>query len=241
MDTTQETALINGRPLKYRIRRSKRARRVRVQVCRREGVVVVLPWRATRRILPELLADWGDWLDTKADELGVRLGPHVKQYATGSVLTILGEPCRIELGPAATGRRASRVERVGDTLVLSLRAADVFDTRPVLEKYLREVARNDLTTRTAYWAGRLDLHPARVIVGERTSRWGSCSRTGTLSFCYRLVMAPDHVVDAVVAHELCHLRHMNHGRGFYALLDRVCPWHREADAWLRDNQDDLIL
>ena len=104
-----------------------------------------------------------------------------------------------------------------------------------------QVARNDLLTRTRYWAERLDLHPSRIIVGERTTRWGSCSRRGTLSFCYRLVMAPPHVVDAIVAHELCHLRHWNHGKGFYDLLDKVCPWRREADIWLREHDDDLLL
>jgi len=241
VDAVLETTLINGRPLKYRIRRSKRARRVKVQVCRRDGVVVVLPWRTSRAIMPDLLAEWGEWMDTQAEQLGVRLGPQVKQYAGGSTVNILGEPCLIEVRESGTGGRVSRVERVGDTLVLSLQPADVFDIRGVLEKYLRKVARNDLTTRTRYWSGCLDLYPQRVVVGERTTRWGSCSARGTLSFCYRLVMAPPHVVDAIVAHELCHLRHHNHGREFYALLDAVCPWRGEADTWLRKHHDDLLF
>ncbi len=236
-----ETTLIKGRPLKYRIRRSKKARRVRVTICRRDGVVVVLPWRVSKAIMPELLADWGDWMDTKADELGIRLGPQIRQYATGSTIMILGEPCLIEVRNLPPESRRTKVERLGDTLVLTLKPADVFDTRSVLEKYLRKVARNDLVTRTEYWAERLDLHPTRIIVGERTSRWGSCSDSGTLSFCYRLVMAPPHVVDAIVAHELCHLRYMNHGQKFYALLDAVCPWRAEVDDWLRIHHDELLL
>jgi hypothetical protein len=222
------------------VRRSRRARRAKVQVCRREGVVVVLPWRASRALLPDLIADWGGWMDAQAERLGVRLGPQVRRYGTGSTLVILGEPCLLEVRDAGQ-RRTSRVERIGDTLVLQLVPRDVFDTRPVLEKHLRRLARNDLVTRTAYWADRLGLYPQKVIVGERITRWGSCSRRGTLSFCYRLIMAPPFVVDAIVAHELCHLRHMNHGRGFYALLDTACPWHREADAWLKAHHDDLIF
>ena len=81
----------------------------------------------------------------------------------------------------------------------------------------------------------------RLVIGERRSRWGSCSRRGTLSFCYRLVMAPPETIDAVVAHELCHLVHLNHSRRFYALLDRVCPGHREAMDWLADHHDELQL
>lgn len=240
MAYSEATALVNGRPLKYRIRRSKRARRAKIEVCRRDGVVVVLPWRASAAVISALLDDWGGWMDAQAEKLGVRLGPQVKQYATGSTINILGEPCLIEVRGAAAGQRSSQVERLGDTLILSLKPDDVFDTRAVLEKYLRRVAGNDLRTRTTYWAEHLGLYPSRVIVGERTTRWGSCSPRGTLSFCYRLVLAPPHVVDAIVAHELCHLRHMNHGKGFYALLDSVCPWRREADAWLRRHHDDLL-
>ncbi len=241
MTTQLETTLINGRPLKYRIRRSKRSRRVKVQVCRQDGVVVILPLRTSKKILPGMFADWGNWIDTKAEELGVRLGPQVKEYATGSTVMILGEPCLIEVREMPAGRRRSWVERLGDTLIMHLKPADVFNTRPVLERYLRQVARNDLVTRTRYWSERLGLFPARVIVGERKTRWGSCSRQRTVSYCYRLVMAPPHVVDAIVAHELCHLRHMNHGKGFYALLAESCPWYEEADAWMNTHHDTLLL
>ena len=106
---------------------------------------------------------------------------------------------------------------------------------------MRSLARRDLTARTAHWAETLDLHPRRVMVGERTSRWGSCSRQGALSFCYRLVMAPPRVADAVVAHEVCHLAHLDHGRRFWALLDSACPWHRDANRWLQDHEDELII
>ena len=64
---------------------------------------------------------------------------------------------------------------------------------------------------------------------------------GTISYCYRLVMAPPEVIDAVVAHEICHLAHLNHSRRFYALLDKVCPDHRARMKWLVDHHDELQL
>lgn len=234
-------ALIKGKPVHYRVRRSRRARKMGVQVCKRDGVVITLPQRVGLKVVPELLEHWADWIDTKADEYGVRHGPQVRRFSTGSVISILGVPRRLALTNLPNGRKRPVIDLVDDSLTLALAPADVFDVRPVLEKYLRRLARQDLTERTTRWADRIGLFPGKVIVGERTSRWGSCSPRGTLSFCYRLIMAPPEVIDAVVTHEICHLAHLNHSRRFYALLDQVCPGHREAMKWLREHEDDLML
>lgn len=234
-------ALIKGQPVRYRVRRSRRARKMGVQVCKRDGVVIVLPHRVALKVVPELLEHWGDWINAKADELGVRHGPVVRQYATGSEILVLGRPRRLEITHLAADRKRPVVALEGDTIKLALAPADVFNVRPVLENFLRRLARRDLTERTNLWAERLGLFPRRVIVGDRSSRWGSCSSKGTISYCYRLVMAPPEAIDAVVAHELCHLAHLNHGKRFYALLDRACPGHRDSMKWLVQHHDDLQL
>ncbi len=234
-------ALIKGKPVRYRVRRSRRTRKMGIQVCKRDGLVIILPERMGLKVVPELLEYWADWIDTKADEYDVRQGPRVRQFATGSVLSILGKPRHLAITNLPNGRKRPVIDLTDDSLTLALAPADVFDVRPVMEKYLRRLARQDLTERTAIWADRIGLFPRKVIVGERTSRWGSCSARGTLSFCYRLIMAPPEAVDAVVAHEICHLAHLNHSRRFYALLDRVCPGHRESMKWLREHEDDLLL
>jgi len=236
-----ETTLIKGRPLSYRVRRSRRARKMGVQVCKRDGVVIVLPQRVALKVVPELLEHWADWLDEKVDEFGVRNGPEVKQYATGSEILVLGRPRRLVITALPTDRKRPRFDLTEEVLVLEIPPADIFDPRPAIEKYLRRLARPDLNARVYKWGAEIGLYPNKVIIGERTSRWGSCSPRGTLSFCYRLVMAPPRVIDSIVAHEICHLAHMNHSRRFYALLDAACPWHREAGEWLKANHDDLHI
>jgi len=233
--------LIKGKPVRYRVRRSRRTRKMGVQVCKRDGVVITLPARVGLKVVPELLEHWADWIDAKADEYGVRHGPQVRLFSTGSVIPILGVPRRLAITGLPEDRKRPVVDLADESLTLALSAADVFDVRPVLEKYLRGMARRDLAGRTALWADRIGLFPGKVIVGERTSRWGSCSARGTLSFCYRLIMAAPEVIDAVVAHEICHLAHLNHSRRFYSLLDKVCPGHRESMTWLREHEDDLLL
>jgi len=233
--------LIKGKPVRYRVRRSRRARRMGVQVCKRDGVVIVLPQKVGLKVVPELLEHWADWIDAKADEYGVRNGPRISQYATGSEILIFGRSRRLAITNLPDGRIRPVIDLTDDSLNLALAPADVFEVRPVLEKFLRRLARPDLAERTAEWADRIGLFPRRVIVGERTSRWGSCSVRGTISYCYRLIMAPPEAIDAVVAHEICHLAHLNHSRRFYALLDKVCPDHRESMKWLVDHHDELQL
>jgi hypothetical protein len=73
----------------------------------------------------------------------------------------------------------------------------------------------------------------RIIVKDTRSRWGSCAPDGTIALCWRLIMAPDWVQDYVVAHEVAHLRHMNHGARFWALVAKLSPYTDRGIAWLR--------
>ena len=99
--------------------------------------------------------------------------------------------------------------------------------------WLKRQAHLDLKTRVAVHAKRLDLTPKRLYVRDQTTRWGSCSTSGALSFSWRLVLAPPFVLDYLAAHEVAHLGHMNHGPRFWALVERTMPRHEEARSWLR--------
>jgi len=157
----------------------------------------------------------------------------------GREMLMLGTPRRLELLPLPDKRVRARITLTDDAIRAELPPNDLLDPRPVLRRWLRRIARSELETRVARFAELHGFDPRKVIVGERTSRWGSCSSGGTLSFCDRLVMAPPGVIDAVVCHELCHLRHMNHGKRFQSLIAKIDPNHDEAMTWLRDHHDEL--
>lgn len=239
MPEKTETVLINGRPLCYRVRKSRRARKMGLSVSSHEGVLVTLPWRVGFAAVPGLVNEYADWLDAQADKFDVRLGPRVRQYGSRSRVLVLGRPRTLAVGLLPANRSRPKVELTDDTLQMALTPTEIWDVRPALEKWLRRFARAELETRLAHWIEITGLVPKKVIVGDRKTRWGSCSSSGTLSFCYRLVMAPPDVVDAVVVHELCHLRYLDHGARFSALLDRYCPGHRASRRWLRDHHEDL--
>ncbi len=89
-------------------------------------------------------------------------------------------------------------------------------------------------------AERIGVVYHRIRIGGQRTLWGSCSTRGTLSFNWRLVLAPHEVLDYVVVHELCHLRVPNHSREFWALVERHRPgWRRRRD-WLRDHGSELL-
>lgn len=108
-----------------------------------------------------------------------------------------------------------------------------------LLRWLKRQAHDDLAEAVARHAARLGLSPSRVQVRDQRSRWGSCAGTGTLSFSWRLVLAPPFVLDYVAAHEVAHLKEMNHGARFWALVRRTCPRSEEARAWLAAHGQDL--
>jgi predicted metal-dependent hydrolase len=232
-------ALVAGRPLRLQVRRSARARYLRLLVSARRGAEVVMPRWATRRDVDEMLKEAESWLVEQVERHRVWDGPRRRAWTTGSELSLLGVPRRVELAPLPPDRRRARVTLSDHELLLELPPHELLDPRVAVERWLRSFAGRELRRRTALWSERTGLFPARVMVGERTSRWGSCSARGTLSYCYRIVMAPSAVVDAVVVHELCHLRYMDHGPRFHALVRSILPDHDERMDWLGQHGHEL--
>nr|WP_294493854.1 SprT family zinc-dependent metalloprotease [uncultured Mediterraneibacter sp.] len=102
-----------------------------------------------------------------------------------------------------------------------------------------ELARDIFTRKTDYYARIMNLSYGRITIREQKTRWGSCSSKGNLNFNWRLILAPEEVLDYVVVHELAHRREMNHSQAFYAVVESILPDYRQARKWLRDNGQSL--
>ena len=111
--------------------------------------------------------------------------------------------------------------------------------RRLIDFFKRE-ARQLLATRAIEYAARLGTRPGRISVRDTKSRWGSCSARGALSFSWRLIFAPDYVRDYVVAHEVAHLKEMNHSPRFWAQVKILSPESGRARQWLRDHGRSLL-
>ena len=138
-------------------------------------------------------------------------------------------------------RRLGRVERRGGELEVVVRAAEQSAVRRLLEAWFRDRAMELLPLRLAPLAEALDVSYSRVSVRAQRTRWGSCSSRGTISLNWRLVLLPPRLCDYVLVHELAHLREMNHGPRFWALVARLVPDYRERRRSLEASARALAL
>lgn len=102
-----------------------------------------------------------------------------------------------------------------------------------------ELARDIFTRKTAYYASVMDVTYGRISIREQKTRWGSCSSKGNLNFNWRLLFAPEEVLDYIVVHELAHRREMNHSPAFYRIVESVLPNYKKEQRWLREHGDSL--
>ncbi|MGK7867314.1 M48 family metallopeptidase [Falsiroseomonas sp. E2-1-a20] len=214
---------------RVRWRPSARARRVSLRICPREGaVVIVLPPRASRRAGLALLREHGPWVLERLAALAPAL-----PFVAGGSLPIGGRAHLIRHEPAARGGaflRDGALVVTGGAEFVARRVAD----------FLRAEAARRVGALAAGHAAMLGVTPRAIRLKDTRSRWGSCARDGTLAFSWRLVMAPGWVLDYVVAHEVAHLREMNHSARFWAQVARLSPHREAAVAWLRAHGPTLL-
>jgi len=212
----------------YTVRRSARARRVRVNVHAHAGVEVVLPARTPERAAAAAISELRPWIERRLDEVREALALVAARAGT---LPYLGES--LELVPQ---RGRERVHRDGERLLVP-----EGDARPALERFYRRAARAEVGSRLDR-ATALAGTPYRdlSIRGQKT-RWASCSADGAMSFNWRLLLAPERVLDYVIWHEVCHLQVLDHSPRFWKLLERWYPGYREDRDWLRVNGVTLVL
>ena len=110
-----------------------------------------------------------------------------------------------------------------------------------LERKFRKAAKEYIPYRVEYFHKYTGGHYASITIRDQKSRWGSCSSHGTLSFNYRLMMAPPHILDYVVVHELCHLTHMNHSKEFWSMVESILPDYKECKKWLKEHGNELTI
>lgn len=227
--------------LQYQVKRSARRRTVSLEV-RDARLLVRAPNGVSERELAQLVQRKGAWVRSKIrdqEQLLARIPEY--RYCAGEVLPWLGSGLTLELAEAAAGA----VERQGETLRVGLsqrsRQPVREQARRLVQAWYRERAHELLAEKTHTLAARLGLRCTDVRVRVTRSKWGHCTSRGVIQYNWQIVLAPESVVDYLVAHEVCHLRHHNHSRAFWQLVEGACPDYVARRDWLKANGRLLVL
>ncbi len=211
------------------VSRNSRARRITLRLDGLSGDVrLVLPKCTALREGLDFARRKADWLIEQIDALPARV-----PFADGAVIPVLGADHVIRHRPG-TRRGVWR----GDGAIFVSGFAEHLPRR--IGDFLKAEAGNEIARRARAKAAVIDREIRRISIREMTSRWGSCGSDGALCFCWRLILAPEPVVDYVVAHEVAHLCYMNHGPRFWALVARLTPDAAGARRWLKEHGDTLV-
>jgi predicted metal-dependent hydrolase len=227
----ERSAWLDGRHVTYQLKRSKR--KTIGFVIDEKGLTVTVPRWLTHKELESALQDKARWINIKLIEWGrfqqLQLQSAIR-WEEGGEVKYLGQSLRIHLNPQAQG--ASRDE---NTLVIGLKldaTADQIKDR--VHGWLQTQARTHFATRIAHYADLLGKGPTRWGLSSARTRWGSCGADGAVRLNWRLIHHQIDLIDYVIAHELAHLKELNHGPRFWKTVEQLFPAYQEARGRLKE-------
>lgn len=205
---------INGVVIPYTLVKSSRRRSISIQIGAGGKMTVRTPYFLSKEMIERFLWEKQDWIYKHYIE-AVRKAAESGGYGFGSGVDGSGD---------------------GD-----LRAPIRANEDPALVNKHKKYARKIFEARVAYFQQFTGGEYTSITIRDQKTRWGSCSGRGTLSFNWRLILAPPEILDYVVVHELCHLTHMNHSKEFWGLVSKVLPDYKVRRKWLKENGHTLRL
>ena len=216
-----------------RLRRHRQALRytLRIEAATRE-VVLTMPPRGSVREARDFAQQHGGWIAARLKRL-----PEAAPFVHGVEVPLRGIPHRIVHRRGVRGTVWTETDDRGQRLMCVAGEPPHLDRR--IGDFLKREARRDLEAASSRYAARLGIDIKRVSIRDQSSRWGSCSNTGVLSFSWRLILAPAFVLDYLAAHEVAHLKELSHSPRFWRLVERLDADFERAKTWLDAHGTDL--
>ena len=216
-----------------RVRRHRRARRytLRIHPTDREAILTMPP-RGTIAEAKEFAQLHGGWIAARLGRL-----PKAAPFQPGTVLPLRGVAHRIVHRAPVRGTVWTETRDSGEKIICVAGGVEFVDRR--VHDFLKREARRDLQKSAEAYADALGVRIRRLSIRDQSSRWGSCTSAGSLSFSWRLILAPPFVLDYLAAHEVAHLVEMNHSPRFWRVVGRICDHVERAKRWLDTHGNDL--
>jgi predicted metal-dependent hydrolase len=216
-----------------KLRRHRRARRYTLRIHPTDrAAILTMPPRGTIVEAREFAKMHGGWIAARLGRL-----PKAAPFQPGTVIPLRGVLHRIVHRAGERGTVWTETRDSGEKILCVAGDPEFTDRR--VHDYLKREARKDLHKASLEYAGELGVRVRRVSIRDQSSRWGSCTSAGSLSFSWRLILAPPFVLDYLAAHEVAHLIEMNHSARFWRVVGRICPSVERAKRWLDTHGNDL--
>lgn len=216
--------------MEYTIRRSARARHIRITISAHDGVVVTFPARMRRYVNPDdFLREKQEWVLHHLSKLNPTTRP--AELTSGSRVSIYGREYTVSILNCSV--RRPEIELAGSELRVALPMDYSGEVKDAVKEWIRRQAAPVIQREAEELAEEIGVKYRRLTIRDQRTKWGSCSRTGNLSFNWRLILFPPDVLRYVVIHELCHLRQFNHSPRFWQLVERFDPDFRSSIEWLK--------
>ena len=224
---------LDGNEVNYTLKRSYRARYARLEIRSAGGLIVTIPRRYRLEDVHTFLQQKSRWILKALTRHSLTLPAlNREEMASGDTVPYLGRNIKVVVQTGSD--KYIQPSMLGDCLLISKPKRDV-SSGQLLENWYRHQAATIFKQKAEEISGRLGIRFNRLSIRGQKTRWGSCSRLGTISLNWRLMMVPEPVIDYVIIHELSHIKEMNHSSKFWQLVALHCPEWQEHRRWLRDH------
>jgi predicted metal-dependent hydrolase len=223
----------DGDSFRVLLRRRASARRMTLRVSSAtRDIVLTVPEHTDLAAARRFADGHGGWIAARLARVPERVA-----FTNGVQIPLRGVPHRIVHWSNVRGATSATLSEAGEAIIAV--SGDAPHVARRVKEFLEREARRDLVVAVKHYTEALGMPAKRITVRDTKSRWGSCSASGCLNFSWRLILAPPFVLDYLAAHEVAHLKELNHSHRFWRTLHKLCPGTEDAERWLKRHGTDL--
>jgi predicted metal-dependent hydrolase len=231
----EKEATLAGRTVKYLLKQSTRIRGYRLEIRQGTGLIVVVPKKYSQAYIDELLTKKSRWISRHLPSDTPRQMPlFTKEADHGDKIPFMGR--WLQIARIAADGHEEPTGVTGSKLLIS---TDGQGMAAALEKWYRMQASAIFRDKADVFKGQMGVDYQRIFIRGQRARWASCSHQRNLTFNWKLLFAPEHIIDYVIIHELAHIKHMNHSRDFWNMVAGHCPRYKEYRKWLLAHEEQM--
>lgn len=231
------TVTINGQLIDYTVIISARRKSsVRLKITSSTTLEITIPRNYDAKKVDQILAQKSAWIARTTERLKSCDAAATQPIQPGFELPLYGRIHKVIFQESIDHR--PDIALAENQRIFLWHQPDQMDQamlKTALVSWYRRMAHQTLREKTEYWGGIIGAHPSKITIRDPKTRWGSCSAKAAISYSWRIITAPEEIIDYLVVHELCHLRIPNHSTQYWALLARYIPDYKERRRWLRQN------